>query len=345
VALVVTGKYRYPTPRTDWLERRSEAVLDPGLPIVDAHHHLWEERGNPYQVDDLLADLGGGHRIVATIFAECHFAHRIDGPEHLRPVGETERVEILRRVAYARRPDQRPCAGIIGYADLCDERLDEVLDAHVAASPGHFRAIRQSVARDSHFPDGIVLRPAPAGMLANAALRRGVRRLGDRGLVFDAMLYHEQIPELTALAAAVTDTTIVLDHYGCPIGVGPYQGREAERFVDWQRDVRALARAPNVQIKLGGLGMIVTGSRYHLADEPPGSEQLAADWRPWVLTCIEAFGAERCIFESNFPVDKAMYSYTVLWNAFKRIAAGCSAAERDGLFRATAARTYRLDLS
>lgn len=345
MSLDVTGKYRYPAPRPDWLARHEEPVLEPGLPIVDAHHHLWEEPGNSYLVDDLLEDLGTGHRIVATVFLQCHYGYHRAGPEHLRAIGETERVEALREDAWRRLPRSRPCAGIIGFADLRDgARLDAVLDAHLAASPGHFRGVRQSVARDSHFPQGIVLRPAPAGMLADDSFRDGVRRLGERGLSFDAMLYHEQLPELTALARAVPQTTIVLDHYGCPIGVGHYAGREAERLTAWRRDVQALAHCPNVIVKLGGLGMIIAGASYHLAAEPPDSVRLATDFRPWVETCVEAFGARRCMFESNFPVDKAMYSYRVLWNAFKRLTAQASPDEKSELYRDTAARVYRLAL-
>ena len=162
-------------------------------------------------------------------------------------------------------------------------------------------------------------------------------------LVFDAMLYHEQIPELSELAGEEAETPIVLDHCGCPLGVGYYRGREQERFESWRRDVTELARRPNVYMKIGGFGMIVTGAEYHLASRPPTSVQLAADWQPWFEVCLEAFGAQRCMFESNFPVDKAMYSYAVGWNAFKRLASGCSPTERDDLFAGTATRFYRLE--
>ena len=344
MALEVTGQFRYPKPRAEWLARHAEAIIDPDRPIVDAHHHLWDEPGNQYFTDHLLADLRTGHRIVATVAVQAHYGYRSTGPEHLKPVGETEQLERHRREGRERGAGQRPCAAIVGFADLRDgDRLDEVLDAHAAASPGHFRGVRQSVARDRHFPEGVVLRPSPAGMLADPVFRKSTRRLGARGLVFDAMLYHEQIPELTALADEVTETPIVLDHCGCPLGVGYYTGRKPERFEAWRRDVTELARRPNVCVKIGGLGMIITGAEYHLAERPPTSAQLAADWRPWFEACIEAFGALRCMFESNFPVDKAMYSYAVCWNAFKRLAAGCSATEQDELFANTASRVYRLE--
>jgi predicted TIM-barrel fold metal-dependent hydrolase len=344
MGLDVAGRYRYPAPNQEWLHLHAEEALEPHLPIVDAHHHLWQEPGNHYLLNDLIADVATGHNIVATVFVQCHYGYREAGPDHLRPVGETERIEAVRREARARCAPQL-CAGIVGFADLlAEDVLDEVLDAHLAASPDHFSGIRQSVSRDSHFPDGIVLRPAPAGMLSDPVFRRGVRKVARRNLAFDAMLYHEQIPELTALAGDVDDATIILDHYGTPLGVGHYRGQERETFTAWRRDIVELAQCPNVHIKLGGLGMIITGAEHHLGDRPPTSSDLAARWRPYFDVCAEAFGARRCLFESNFPVDKAMYSYAVLWNAFKTLAAGASAAEKADLFTGTAARLYRLAL-
>jgi len=290
--------------------------------------------------------LSVGHRVVATVFAQCHFGYRDAGPEHLRPVGETERIEAIRREAWLRQPRTRPCAGIIGFADLLDaDILEEVLDAHLAAAPAHFRGVRQSVARDRHFPEGIVLRPAPAGMLSDRGFRRSIRTLARRNLVFDAMLYHEQIPELTSLAREIGEAAIVLDHVGCPLGVGPYRGWERETFAAWRHSMRELAACPNVHVKIGGWGMIITGAEHHLKDLPPTSTELAAAWQPYFDVCVETFGAARCMFESNFPVDKAMYSYAVLWNAFKKLSRNISPTEKAALFMGTAARVYRLTLA
>ena len=237
----------------------------------------------------------------------------------------------------------RSCAGIVSFADLmAPQLLNEVLDAHAAAS-AHFRGIRQSVARDSHFPDGIVLRPAPAGMLSDPRFLASVKALGRRGLSFDAMLYHEQLEELIALARAALDTHIIIDHIGCPIGVGPYRGKERETFGFWRRSIEALSKCSNVAVKFGGLGMIILGAEYHLADRPPGSQELAEAWRPYFDVCVESFGTSRCLFESNFPVDKGMFAYPVVWNAFKRLAARASPAEKADLFSRTAAGLYRLD--
>jgi len=338
------GHYRYPAPNREWLRLRTEEIIAPDLPIIDAHHHIWNEPGNPYFIEDLVSDVRSGHRIVGTVFVQCHHAYRDYGPAHLRSVGETEHIDAVRREAQLCDPSLKLCDAIVGFADLlAEDTLDEVLDAHEAASPGHFRGIRQSVSRDSHFPQGIVLRPAPPGLLSDRRFGKGLQTLARRRLVFDAMLYHQQIPELVALAQAVEHAPIILDHYGTPLGVGYYRGRESETYEAWCRDIRELARCPNVHVKLGGLGMIITGAEHHLADSPPSSLELASKWQPYFEVCIEAFGPRRCLFESNFPVDKAMYSYEILWNAFKRLAAGASDSDKSDLFAGNAARLYRLD--
>ena len=345
MGLDVTGRYRYPPPNAEWLARSREEVIDPTLPIVDPHHHLWIENGVPYLLDELLDDVGSGHRVIATVFVQAHYGYRSSGAAHLAPVGETEKVAHLAREAEARNQGTRVAAGIVAHADLTlGERVEEVIAEHLIAADGRLRGIRHSVSRDEHFPDGIVLRPAPARMLGDARYRAGAACLARADLVYDAMLYHRQIPELTAFSRALPDLRIVLDHVGCIIGVGPYEGQQGENFRVWSRDMKELAQCPHVSIKIGGFGMIVCGPRWHERDRPPASPELAEAWRPYVETCIELFGAERCMFESNFPVDKAMYSYRTLWNAFKRITAGLSASERKALFHGTASTTYGLSL-
>ena len=343
MALDVTGKLRYPPPRPDWLARVQEDILAPDLPIVDPHHHIWAQDGHPYGLPELRSDVCSGHKVVATVLVQAHHAYRDSGPEHLRCVGETEHIEQI--VADQGQPEPSPylCAGIVGYADmLLGDAVEEVLQAHQSASPQRFRGVRHSVGRDPHFPDGIVLRPAPAQLLGDARYRAGLRAVARAGLSYDAMLYHSQIPELTAVARALPELPIVLYHFGCIIGVGPYVGREQDTFTAWRRDVLELARCPNVSVKLGGMGMVICGARFHEQALPPGSQELARLWQPYVDTCIEAFGVQRCMFESNFPVDKGMFSYAVLWNAFKRMATGASADEKAALFGRSAARFYRL---
>jgi L-fuconolactonase len=332
--------------RPDWLKRRTEQALDPELPIVDPHHHLWDRPRVPYTVVDLADDIGtladGGHNVVATVFVECRAIYRSAGDKAMRPVGETEFV-----VGQAAMADSgyygkaRACAAVVGHIDLMlGDLAGAVADAHIAAGGGRFRGIRHASAHDPSPDIRTTSTTPPSGMLADTTFRRGFAHLGERGLSFDAWLYHPQIGELADLADAFPDTTIILDHCGGPLGVGPYK-RDAI-FEDWRASIRDVARRPNVCVKLGGLGMAVNGYDFHLHDDPPTSDTLAKAWRPWMETCIEAFGADRCMFESNFPVDKGSCSYTTLWNAFKKIAAGASAAERAALFHDTAARVYRI---
>ena len=324
-----------------WLARYTEEALDPALPIVDPHHHLWD-RGGGYLLDELLADTGTGHNVKATVFVQCGYAYRPSGPEALRPVGETEFVAGVAQEAERRKLPIRICAGIVGAADLAlGDKVEEVLNAHVAAGTGRFRGIRHITARHEEFNASLLGRP-PARQMADANFRKGFARLAALGLTFDAWLYHTQIPELTDLAQAFPHAPIVLNHVGGPLGVGPYRGDRDRTHREWLSAMKELARCPNVHVKLGGLGMGIMGFDFHKEDLPPSSEKLASSWRPYMETSIQLFGANRCMFESNFPVDKAMFSYPVLWNAFKRIASGASAAEKSALFHDTAARFYHL---
>lgn len=341
MALEFTGAYRYPQPRADWLALRHEEILEPDLPILDAHHHIWQQEGNPYGLADLAADTGTGHRILGTVFVEAHSAYRPDGPEALKPVGETESIEAM----LAARPDLAArglCRGIIGKVDLTlGPAVAEVIAAHQAASP-RFRGVRHLVTRDPHFPNGIALRPSAEGLLKRLDFRDGLAEVARAGLTFDAMLYHSQISDLAEVARLLPELTIVLDHFGAPLGVGPYTDRRSDVLRHWRLAIRDLAACPNVVVKMGGQGMIISGDAWHERDIPPGSADLAAAWAPLFDSCIEAFGPNRCLFESNFPVDKGMFSYPVVWNAFKRLASGATATEKAALFHDNALRLYRL---
>lgn len=332
----------HPTPNPAWLARLTEDALEPDLPIVDPHHHLWNHHGNTYFLDQLLADLNTGHNIVATVFLQCFWAYHETGPEAMKPVGETAFVASVAAEAARRKTHARICAGIVGYADLTlGDGVAPVLEAHVAAGAGRFRGIRHITARHPRFLASMST-PPTFGLMGSPAFRAGFAQLGKHGLSYDAWLYHTQISQLVDLARAFPDTPIVLNHVGGPLGVGPYRGRGEQVFAEWHAAIRALATCPNVQMKLGGLAMVVNGFDFHENVLPPSSGELAAAWGPYMLALIEAFGAERCMFESNFPVDKGMCSYPVMWNAFKRIAAGASADEKKALFHDTAARFYRL---
>lgn len=345
MGLQLTGRYRYPPPDAAWLAGCVEAVIDPDLPIIDAHHHFWTESASRYLLDEFAADVADGHRVVATICVEARYGYDTARPDHLAPVGETEKVTAIADAAAAHGLRTEIASGIVAHADLTlGDRVEGVLDAHAAAANGRLKGIRHSVSNDRHFPEEIVVRPAPAELLADSRYRRGLAIVAARGLCYDAMLYHPQLGELADMAGAMPELTIVLDHVGCILGVGPYRDHHAEAFQDWRRAMVELARCPNVLVKIGGFGMIICGASWHERPSPPGSDELARAWRPYFDTCVELFGPNRCMFESNFPVDKAMYSYRTVWNVFKRLAAGASAPERAALFSGTAAATYRLPM-
>ncbi|MFC7473621.1 amidohydrolase family protein [Dankookia sp. GCM10030260] len=330
-------------PDAAWLARRpAEPALEPDLPIVDAHHHLWERPGQTYLLPEFLAELDCGHRIEATVFVQCHAMHRATGPEALRPVGETEFVAGIAAMSDSGGyGPTRVAAGIVGYADLAlGEAVEPVLRAHLRAGGGRFRGVRQSAAWDA---DPVIGNGHPApGLLARREFRAGLRRLTALGLAFDLWVFHTQLAEALDVVRACPDTTFILGHCGGPLGYGPYAGQRDAVFAQWRAGMAALAGCPNVVVKLGGMMMRLAAYDYGALPAPPSSAELAEHWKPYILTCIELFGAERCLFESNFPVEKMGIGYGAIWNAFKRIAAGASAAEKRALFAGTARRVYRL---
>ena len=343
-------------PNDAWLALGpAEDILELDLPIVDPHHHLWDHKRHRYLLDELRADLGnnGGssHRIVATVFVDCLAFYRANGPEALRPVGETEFANgVAAMCASGVYGELRACAGIVSHADLTlGAAARDVLQAHIAAAGGpggRFKGIRHAGGWDaSPLIHNSHTRPPP-GLYGDATFRQGVAQLAPLGLSFEAWQYHPQLPEVTALARAFPDTSIILNHLGGPLGVGPYStqipGQADATFAQWRTHMAELASCPNVSVKLGGLGMRIGMFDHHARPAPPSSQEVADAWRPWVETAITQFGAQRCMFESNFPVDKGGASYAVLWNAFKRIAAGASADEKAALFEGTARRVYKL---
>lgn len=319
----------------------AEHPLEPHLRICDPHHHLWERPENPYLEADFLRDALSGHHIVATVAVECGARYRGSGPRHLAPVGETEFLEgVAQRSLAGQAAAPWIAAGIVAHADLTlGNAVGPVLEAHMEASPERMRGIRCSTQWDETGTARSVERP---GMLEMPAFRKGVECVGRAGLSFDAWLYHAQIPELVELARALPNVSMVLDHIGGPLGLGPYKSKRDEVFQVWSRGIAELGRCANVSLKLGGVGSVRSGFDWHERAVRPGSEELAAAMRPYLEVCIEKFGVHRCMFESNFPVDKISYSYLSLWNAFKRVTEGCSQTERSALFYDTAARVYRL---
>ncbi len=335
-----------PVPRPDWLDQLREPILEPQLPIIDPHHHLWVRPGWRYLLDDLLSDTGSGHRIIATVFVQALSMQRDSGPVAMRPVGETEFVNGVAAVCASGYCGQtRACAGIVGHADLTlGGRVEPVLLALNRAGGERFRGIRHITAWDSDTSLNLPAWPGPPGLLADRKFREGFAVLARLGLSFDSWIYHPQLGELSDLARAFPDTRIVLNHVGGPLGAGVYRGKRDEVFPRWAASIKTLAANLNVYVKVGGLGQIVNGLGFNEQPQPPSSEQLAAAIRPYVETCIDAFGPRRAMFESNFPVDKVSYSYAVFWNACKRLTHGASPDEKRDLFAATAARFYRLSV-
>ncbi|MBS0362763.1 MAG: amidohydrolase family protein [Proteobacteria bacterium] len=343
----------------------TEAILEPDLPIVDPHHHLWDRRNyatpqapehpfmtaiadaRRYLLDELMADTrGGGHNVIATVFVECGAFYKADGPVERRVIGETEFVNgVAAMGASGMYGDWRPCAGIVSRADLLlGDAVKPVLEGHIAAGGGRFRGIRNSASWEA---DKDVLGPlnrVEAGLYLSDDFRKGFRHLAPLGLTFDAWLLEPQLPDVIDLARAFPDQTIILDHVGTPLGSASYQGKLPERFGVWRDNIRELAKSPKVNVKLGGLAMCFCNFPSFLSEPRAPSTQLADEWRPYIETCIEAFGPERCMFESNFPVDMGACDYPTLWNAFKRIAKGASTGEKTALFSGTAKRIYSLDI-
>lgn len=333
--------------RPDWLARRREAALEPELPIVDPHHHLIDRPENGrYLLPDLLADIDSGHNVVATVYLEWLSMYRARGPVEMRPVGEIEFANgVAAMSASGGYGVPQVCAGIVGHADLTlGARVAKVLETMIVSGGGRFRGIRFIAASDPDQAQWGATAVRPAGLLLDRQVREGFAQLAPLGLSFDAWIYHPQLGDLVDLARAYPATPIVLNHVGGPIGLGRYKGRRDDVFADWSARISELAACPNVNVKLGGLGMKMFGFDVHEGELPPSSEQLAAAWRPYVETCISAFGPARAMFESNFPVDKGSYSYGVFWNACKRLTQGASTSEKADLFHGTASRFYRLGI-
>jgi L-fuconolactonase len=339
------GRPRQPGVDSAWLASRQEEVVEPALPICDPHHHLWDYPGARYLLPELLADIGGGHNVGSTVFVECGVFYRPTGPSECQPIGETEFANGIAAMSASGLYGKAPaCAGIVGYADLArGAAVESALSAHMAAGNGRFRGIRHAAAWDASDQVRNSHTNPPRDLFRQSLFRQGFAKLRQFRLSFDVWLYAPQLVEVIDLARAFPDQPIVLDHVGGPLGIGPYKGRRTEMFPAWQRDIRELSACSNMYVKLGGLGMKSCGFDFDKAALPPSSDELATAWRPYIETCVESFGVNRCMFESNFPVDKVSCSYVTLWNAFKRLAAGASSSEKAALFRDTAMRFYRLD--
>jgi L-fuconolactonase len=319
-----------------WLEQTQESAIDPDLAICDPHHHLWYQAENQYGLEEFLKDASGGHHIVQTVFVESWKTFRQSRPSEMLPVDETEYIENI--VSHSSQSGN-VAAGIVGFADLTSgAAVLPLLEAHIEAGRGRFRGVRQTCTWDAS-PE---IKSTRRGLLSVPEFRQGFACLQKYGLSFDAWLYHPQLTELADLAGEFPETSIIIDHIGGLLGIGPYFGRRDTVFQEWKCGIASLAAYQNVFVKLGGLGMPICGFGWQEWPVPPTSVELADAMKPYFYWCIEQFGVSRCMFESNFPVDKTSYSYTVLWNAFKRVIKDFSPSEKNALLHETAAKVYRL---
>jgi L-fuconolactonase len=329
-----------PIDKDAWLKLTTEEVIDPELPICDTHHHLWDHPGDLYMVDKFLEDIRGGHKILKTVYVNCETGYRTEGPEELRPVGEAEFVKNVAEKYTSLNTGTEIAAGMAAHANLrLGDAVKRVLEAHLEAGGKRVKSIRYGCLWD---PDPKIKSLSPQGIMLDRKWREGYSCLKEYGLSFDAWLYFTQLPELLDLARAFPDTTIITGHMGGLIGIASYAGRREEIFLTWKKSIADLAACPNVYVKLGGQGNVRCGWGFHQLEKPAGSAELAKAWAPYFNWCIEKFGPERCMFESNFPPDRQSCFYTILWNAFKRIAEPYSKSEKQALFYDTAVRAYRL---
>jgi len=328
-------------PDDEWVEKVREDILDPALPIIDAHHHLWIRNGHQYLLPEFVADAKSGHNIVGSVFAECHSMYRKDGPEELRSLGETEFVTGCAAMADSGVfGDARYCQGLLSRVELSlGEATKGIFEQHLQRSDGRFKGIRYTTAWDSH--DKIPNQVPAEKMLLQPDVIAGARVMAALNLTLDCWVYHPQLEDVAALAAAVPDLTIVLNHTGVPILGGPNRDKRDEVFKAWLAGIRKVAEYDNTYIKLGAIPIRRSGDGVDRS-LPPTSQETAVAWKPWMQECIEAFGASRSIFESNFPVQKLFASYHVTWNAFKRVAASASTDEKAALFHDAAVAAYRL---
>ena len=329
------------TEHEEWLALTKEDAIDPELPICDPHHHFWDWPDGRYLLEEFFHDIDGGHNIVKTVYIESESVNKKYAAQGMSPAEETKFVhDVINQKVGEQYRSINVAAGIVSFADFTlGSAVEPVIEEHLAVSD-RFRGIRQVASWNEH--DDVIFSPSPPGLLMDSKFREGLACLKDYDLIFETFLHHPQIMELEDLARALPDIPIILDHIGGPIRIGPYAEKQDEVFRGWKSAITALAASPNVFVKLGGLGMPFCGFGWNERPAPPNSTEMAEAMAPYFLWCIEHFGVERCMFESNFPVEKESCSYTVLWNAFKRIAKGFSPAERDALFCNTAVKAYRL---
>ncbi len=322
----------------------NDGVFDPDRPIVDPHHHLWSggDRWGDYQLEHFWADTGDGHRVLKSVYVECGTAYLKGVDKRLRSLGESEFVAKVAEQS-RNRPEATTIAGLVGCVDLRLPDLEDLLDQHVEISTGLLRGIRNSGALDTSGAELHIPWRAPPGLYQDADFRRGLKILAARGLSFDAWHFHHQCDEFLDLVRAVPDLVFVLDHFSTPLGIGPYRDQRFEVFERWKLDMKVLAECPNVYAKLGGLAMPDNGFGWETREQNASTDEFIDAQAPYYHHMIECFGPSRCMFESNFPVDRLSISYGSLWNAFKKMSQVYSEAEKQALFSKTATDVYSLE--
>lgn len=344
-APVFAGNYYRTLGETnDWQGKFTEEIIDPDLPIVDAHIHLQEDARGSYLYQDFLADTRTGHNIVSTVHVQAKSMLRAAGPEKFKDVGETEfarGVAAMSASGYYGKPSM--CDAIVGFADFClGDDVSEVIDAHEEAAGGRLRGFRQIAPWVSGELGKSMPLNAAEELLLSDDFRKGFAKLGSRNLSFEAWAFHPQMSEVGDLARAFPDTKIIVNHLGGRLGIGRFANQFDDVWKDWTASLSDLATLDNVYLKVGGLGMLYGGFDFHTRAEPPTSEQLASAWGPFLIAGIDAFGPDKCLAESNFPIDRQTCSYPVMWNTLKRVTSGYSSDERNALFHGTAIKAYRL---
>ena len=332
----------------EWLAKVSEQVLDPERPIIDPHHHLWKRGlGFDYMLDELWQDTGSGHNITKTVFMECHAFYDRDAPRHLQSLGETRTIAEVARQSAANTLGYPPVAALVAHSDLTlagesEQLLRETIQQHQEAGDGYLRGFRHAGAHDKNADKFFITPHGPSYLYGKEPFRKGLRILAELGFTYDTWHYHHQNQDFYDLAQAVPECTMILDHFGTPLGVGVYAGCRDEIFQQWKEDIRAISRCPNVYAKLGGLAMPDNGFGWHRRDLPPDSDEFVRRQKAYYLHTIDCFGPERCMFESNFPMDRYSLSYQVLWNGFKKMVADFNEQDKHALFYGTAEKVYRL---
>lgn len=329
-----------------WVQLGKEPILEPNLSIVDPHHHVWHDQRGRYLFEELSEDINSGHHILATVFIQSgHNMYRAFGPEELKSIGEVELVNGIAAMSASQQFGKvELCAGIVGYANLClGSQVEPVLEALIAAGNGRLRGVRHSMIWDSVYEAYQI--PQTRHLAQDSSFKKGLSTLSKFELSFDAWLFHPQLPELIELLRSFPSINFVLNHVGGLLGIGDYSNDRSAVFKIWRENIYKLSQFPNLNIKLGGLGMLRCGWNFYQRSHPPSSVELSEAWKPYIEECIQLFGVERCMFESNFPVDKATCGYDVIWNAFKRLTKDYSIDEKNYLYKNTASKVYRLNIS